>query len=93
LSADLEASFKGDPGPLIFAVPSLNLFMFARLYFLFQDLGPPTLVHTGDLENLRRIEPAVILTTHHGDAVDLHFVYVHAGVCGLSNYLALCLGA
>lgn len=89
LAADLETAVKGDPCSLVFAVASLDLFVLARLDFLFEHLCAPSLVDTSHLEDLRGIEPAVGLSAHDGDPIDLHLVDIDARVRRLDKTVSI----
>ena len=44
--------------------------------FLLENLGPSTLVHTGDFEYLGRIDIGICSSAHYGYATDHTFVYL-----------------
>lgn len=70
------------PSALVPAVPALDLLVDALGDVLLEDLGALALVDACDLEDLRRVEPAVDSPPHDADPADHHLVHGHRRVDG-----------
>ncbi len=73
-----------EPSALILPVTSLHNFVFSRQYLLLEDLRATSLVHSGDLEDLRSVHKRVCTASHHCDAAHHTFVHLNARIIMLN---------
>jgi len=92
LATELSSAAVVDPGALVLAVATLDLFVFAIQYLFLQHLGALPLVDASNLQDLGSVEPAVRASAHDSDPVHFHFVDGDARVNSLGLLACQCDG-
>lgn len=80
LVRDLSTSFEGDPCALVFAIATLDDFVFSRQNLLLKDLCAPALIDPGDFEDLGSVDIGIDASAHDGNASHHALVDLDGGV-------------